>query len=66
MERAERCSDAARLALGFLQKYSFHIAPETNWFAAVTSHGVLAVSSHVPWNVLPLTVRYSFGNIGRG
>lgn len=66
VERAERCSDAARLALGFLQKYSFHIAPETNWFAAVTSHGVLAVSSHVPWNVLPLTVRYSFGNISRG
>lgn len=49
-----------------LQKYSFHFAPETGRFAAGTPCGVLAVSSRVPWIVLPSAVRYSFGNICRG
>lgn len=65
-EWTERCSIPAGLELWLLQKYSFLIAPETGWFAAVISHGVLAGSSHVLWKVLPLATRYSFGVICRG
>lgn len=64
--QAEPCSVAAGLALRLLQKYLFHITPETGWFAAVTTCGVLAVGSHVPWIMLPSAVSYSFGSICRG
>lgn len=64
--QAEQCSAAAGLALMLLHKCSFHIAPERGWFAAVTPHGVPAVSSHVSWILLPSATRYSFGNICRG
>lgn len=65
-DQAGQCSAAAGLALTLLQKYFFHIAPETLWIAAVTPCGVLAVSSQVLWIVLPSAMRYYFGNICRG
>lgn len=65
-EWTERCCIAAGLELWLLHKNSFLIAHETAWFTAVISRGVLAGSSHVLWNVLPLAMRHTFGAICRG
>lgn len=64
-DQADQWMTAAGLALTLLQKYLFHIAPETGRFAAVTPCGVLAASSQVLRIMLPLAMRYYFGNICR-